>query len=82
MPKYIFVFRKSIIKLIKKQVLVCIYLTLFSYYKQPIFCRYVLQRRQGHDSGFHSIIAILKPSIDFLFFKLFGRSSYIFGPKT
>ena len=47
-----------------------------------LFSRYVLQRRQGHDSGFHSLIAILKLSIDSLFLKLFGRLSHILVLKT
>ena len=28
-----------------------------------MFCKYVLQRRQGHHSGFHSLIAIYKTGI-------------------
>ena len=64
MPKYTFcVFRKSITKLI--------YLIFFSCYRKPMYCRYVLQRRQGHDSGFHSLITTLKLSLNSLFLKLF-----------
>ena len=47
-----------------------------------MFCRYILQRRQRHDSGFHSLISIFKLSIDSLFLKSFGRLSNIFGPKN
>ena len=47
-----------------------------------LLCGYVLQRRRGHDSGFYSLIAILKLSTDSLFFKLFGRLPHIFGTKN
>ena len=40
-----------------------------------------LQRRQGPDSGFHFLMAVLKLSSDSLFFKSFGRLSNSFGPK-
>ena len=68
MLKYIFVFRKFIKKIIKSRL-----------YFVSMFCKYVLQRRQGHNFGFHSFLKLL---IDSLFFKLFGRLSHIFGPKN
>ena len=40
-----------------------------------MFCKYVLQRRHGHDSGFHLLITVLKLSTNSLFFKSFGRLS-------
>ena len=41
-----------------------------------MFWMYVLQKRQGHDSGFHFLIAILKLSNDSLFFILAHAFSY------
>ena len=47
-----------------------------------MFCKSVLQKRQGHDSGFHLLMAVLRLSTYSLFFKSFGRLSHIFDPKN
>ena len=53
-----------------------------SIFTVAMFCKYFLQRWQGHDSGVHFLMAVLKLSMDSLFFKSFWKLSYILGPKT
>ena len=47
-----------------------------------MFCKYVLQRQQGQESGFHFLMEVLKLSTYYLFFISRRRYFHIFGPKT
>ena len=50
-------------------------------YRNPMFCTYVLHKRDGQFFGAHSQIFFLNSVRDTILFNSVGKMSHIFGPK-